>query len=45
MYSYEKEIVERDENTVHMNVGPSHPAMHGTLRVKMEVKGERIIKT
>ena len=45
MYSYEKEIVERDENTVHMNVGPSHPAMHGTLRVKMEVKGERIIRT
>jgi NADH-quinone oxidoreductase subunit D len=43
MYSYEKEVVEQDENTVHMNVGPSHPAMHGTLRVKMEVKGERII--
>jgi NADH-quinone oxidoreductase subunit D len=43
MYSYEQEIVERDENTVHMNVGPSHPAMHGTLRVKMEVKGERIV--
>lgn len=45
MYSYEQEIVERDENTVHMNVGPSHPAMHGTLRIKMEVKGERIIRT
>jgi NADH-quinone oxidoreductase subunit D len=45
MYSYEKEIVEQTENTVHMNVGPSHPAMHGTLRVKMEVKGERIIRT
>jgi NADH dehydrogenase I D subunit len=45
MYSYEKEIVDRGENTVHMNVGPSHPAMHGTLRVKMEVKGERIIRT
>ena len=43
MYSYEQEIVERDENTVHMNVGPSHPAMHGTLRVKLEVKGERIL--
>ncbi len=43
MYSYEKEIIERDENTVHMNVGPSHPAMHGTLRVKMEIKGERIV--
>ncbi len=44
MYSYEQEVVERDENTVHMNVGPSHPAMHGTLRVKMEVKGERVVK-
>ncbi len=43
MYSYEKEIIEVDENTVHMNVGPSHPAMHGTLRVKLEVKGERIV--
>jgi NADH-quinone oxidoreductase subunit D len=44
MYSYEQEVVERDENTVHMNVGPSHPSMHGTLRVKMEVKGERIVR-
>jgi NADH-quinone oxidoreductase subunit D len=44
MYSYEQEVVERDENTVHMNVGPSHPSMHGTLRIKMEVKGERIMK-
>jgi len=43
MYSYEQEVVERGENTVHMNVGPSHPAMHGTLRVKMEVQGERIV--
>ena len=43
MYSYEKEIVEQDDHTVHMNVGPSHPAMHGTLRVKLEVRGERIV--
>ncbi len=44
MYSYEQEIVEKTENTVHLNVGPSHPAMHGTLRIKMEVRGERIVK-
>jgi NADH-quinone oxidoreductase subunit D len=44
MYSYEKEIEEVGENTVHMNVGPSHPAMHGTLRVRMEVRGERVVK-
>ena len=31
MYSYEKEIVEKDENTVQMNVGPSAPDSHGTL--------------
>lgn len=43
MYSYEQEIIQRQENTVHMNVGPSHPAMHGTLRVKLEVRGERIV--
>ncbi len=44
MYSYEQEIVEQEDNIVHMNVGPSHPAMHGTLRVKMQVRGERILK-
>ena len=44
MYSYEREVVEQTENTVQMNVGPSHPAMHGTLRVKMEVQGERVLK-
>jgi NADH-quinone oxidoreductase subunit D len=44
VYSYEKEIEEVGENTVHMNVGPSHPAMHGTLRVRMEVRGERVVK-
>lgn len=44
MYSYEQEITERDENIVRMNVGPSHPAMHGTLRVMMEVRGERVVR-
>jgi NADH-quinone oxidoreductase subunit D len=44
MYAYDQEIVEQEDNIVHMNVGPSHPAMHGTLRVKMQVKGERIVK-
>jgi NADH-quinone oxidoreductase subunit D len=44
MYSYEQEVAERSDNVVHMNVGPSHPAMHGTLRVKMEVQGERVLR-
>jgi NADH:ubiquinone oxidoreductase subunit D len=43
MYSYEKEIVEQSDHIVEMNVGPSHPSMHGTLRVKMKVLGERIV--
>ena len=44
MYSYEQEITEQTENTVHLNIGPSHPATHGTLRLKMEVRGERVVK-
>ncbi len=43
MYSYETEVVEQQENSIHLNVGPSHPATHGTLRLKMEVRGETIV--
>lgn len=43
MYSYATEVVEQEENTIHMNVGPSHPATHGTLRLKLEVRGETIV--
>jgi NADH-quinone oxidoreductase subunit D len=28
-----------------LNVGPSHPAMHGTIRIVMELSGESILKT
>ena len=27
-----------------LNVGPSHPAMHGTVRIVMELSGENILK-
>jgi len=27
-----------------MNMGPSHPAMHGTVRMKIELEGETIVK-
>ncbi len=27
-----------------LNIGPSHPAMHGTVQIKVELDGERIIK-
>ncbi len=31
------------EDTMLLNIGPSHPAMHGTIQIKVELDGERII--
>jgi NADH-quinone oxidoreductase subunit C/D len=31
-------------NFVPLNIGPSHPAMHGTLRVMVELDGETIVR-
>ena len=31
-------------NFVPLNIGPSHPAMHGTLRVMVELDGESIVR-
>lgn len=33
-----------DDKYVALNIGPSHPAMHGTLRVMCELDGETIIR-
>jgi NADH-quinone oxidoreductase subunit C/D len=33
-----------NENMVPLNIGPSHPAMHGTLRVMCELDGETIVR-
>lgn len=33
-----------DDRYVPLNVGPSHPAMHGTLRVMAELDGETIVR-
>lgn len=33
-----------DERFVPINIGPSHPAMHGTLRVMAELDGETIVR-
>ena len=29
--------------TMHLNLGPSHPAMHGCFRVLVELDGEHIV--
>src|SRR3954464_8280006 len=29
---------------MHLNMGPSHPAMHGTIRIVLELSGETILK-
>jgi NADH-quinone oxidoreductase subunit C/D len=34
-----------DPQFVPLNIGPSHPAMHGTLRVMVELDGETIVRT
>lgn len=33
-----------DERFIPINIGPSHPAMHGTLRVMAELDGETIVR-
>ena len=33
-----------NENYVPINIGPSHPAMHGTLRVMAELDGETVVR-
>jgi NADH-quinone oxidoreductase subunit C/D len=33
-----------DDRYVPLNIGPSHPAMHGTLRVMVELDGETIVR-
>jgi NADH:ubiquinone oxidoreductase subunit D len=36
--------LERDGERMIVNLGPSHPATHGTLRIIMELDGEFIAK-
>lgn len=35
---------ELNEKYVPLNIGPSHPAMHGTLRVMAELDGETVVR-
>jgi NADH-quinone oxidoreductase subunit D len=36
--------LELPSEPMHLNMGPSHPAMHGTVRVVLELSGETILK-
>ena len=37
--------LELPSEPMHLNMGPSHPAMHGTVRIVLTVDGERIVKS
>src|SRR5258708_5920213 len=36
--------LELPSEPMHLNMGPSHPAMHGTIRIVLELSGESIVK-
>jgi NADH-quinone oxidoreductase subunit D len=36
---------EARQDTMLLNMGPSHPAMHGTIRIMLELDGERILNS
>ena len=40
----EAELELPSDPTTMLNVGPAHPAMHGTVRIVMELSGENILK-
>ncbi len=40
-YSYDTP----DDETMILNLGPSHPSTHGVLRVMVEIRGEQVLRT
>ncbi len=36
---------EASKDSLMLNMGPSHPAMHGTIRIMLELDGERILNS
>jgi NADH-quinone oxidoreductase subunit D len=36
--------IELPAEPMHLNMGPAHPAMHGTVRIVLELSGETIVK-
>ncbi len=49
MESIDLDLEEHDfelpSEPMHLNLGPSHPAMHGTVRIVLELSGETILKS
>jgi NADH-quinone oxidoreductase subunit D len=44
-YAHESELeAHLQTKRMYINMGPSHPAMHGTVRMKVELEGETIVK-
>jgi NADH-quinone oxidoreductase subunit D len=43
-FDLEEGEMELPAEPMHLNMGPSHPAMHGTIRVVLELSGETIVK-
>ncbi|HEX8439566.1 NADH dehydrogenase (quinone) subunit D [Archangium sp.] len=45
-YAHEAELeAHLQTKRMYVNMGPSHPAMHGTVRMKVELEGENIAKS
>jgi len=42
MEKAEEKIPEQHTETMFLNVGPSHPAMHGVIRIITELEGEKV---
>jgi len=38
-----EEHEEHEEQRMFLQMGPSHPAMHGTIRIRLELDGERVV--
>ena len=44
-YAHESELeTHLQTKRMYINMGPSHPAMHGTVRMRVELEGETIVK-
>ncbi len=46
----EKKITNRnagdlDTSTMHINMGPSHPAMHGVVNIQVDIDGEKVVNS